>query len=630
MAGAILEVKYFNTFLLKKVNKSNRIIWNGSFGIPRDIGGYPVLPKSDTGGINTWAIEESRIRGGYNNTTVDFGAKAYIVEEESLGTRRFNTIIYSGIFNSRTGINQTNVFSVGEDITKSVDPANGSIQKLYAEDTNLNVFQELKVSRALIDKDAIYSAEGGGTVTSSNLVIGAIQPYAGKYGISKNPESFAVYGNRKYFADTNNNVILRLGNSGIDEISAYGMKDYFRDRLNNINNAYSNGVILGAWDIHNKEYVVSMQANGIETYFDTLSFDEQAKGWVSQYSYEPDQIFSLRNEFYSVKTVGENAFAVTTGVETTPQPQSVFQLLPGSINGNITPGSVATACFITPCTPESFITLGNVVSFDPDTNTVVLDNERVYSNNVKMFFGSGAVLYRHYSQSVNRANFYGVDNDSSVTFIFNPQATNSKTFKTLAYEGSDGWECPEFVSFFSTKDTIQQIPSYGEGEYALVQGQGTTSAASTTVNVTLRTNISNNIVNRAEVEGPGVIPGTTVESYNPATGDLVLSQPASLNINTTIYFSAYVAPPDYLSVFGTSNPGIDRYYSGFYRKEGKYVANLINNSGPNSQEVNFGDNMTGVKGFYSLVTLQTDKTTDYGRNKTIFSVESEYNLSNGY
>ena len=135
MAGAVIEVKYFNTFILKKVNKNNKQIWNGSFGIPggsNGIGGYPTV-STGVGGDYSWAIEESRIRGGYNNTTVDFGAKAYLVEEEPQGTRRFNTLIYSGIFNSRTGINQTNVFSVGEDITKSADPANGSIQKLYAE-----------------------------------------------------------------------------------------------------------------------------------------------------------------------------------------------------------------------------------------------------------------------------------------------------------------------------------------------------------------------------------------------------------------------------------------------------------------------------------------------------------------
>jgi len=40
--------------------------------------------------------------------------------------------------------------------------------------------------------------------------------------------------------------------------------------------------------------------------------------------------------------------------------------------------------------------------------------------------------------------------------------------------------------------------------------------------------------------------------------------------------------------------------------------------------------MTGIKGFYSIVKLVTDQTTDYGNGKTIFSVESEYDLSNGY
>ena len=86
MAGAIIEVKYFNTFLLKKVNNSGKIpVWNGSFGIPANIGGYPVQSGLDDD--DTWAIEESRIRGGFNNTSVDFGAKAYIVEEEPLATR---------------------------------------------------------------------------------------------------------------------------------------------------------------------------------------------------------------------------------------------------------------------------------------------------------------------------------------------------------------------------------------------------------------------------------------------------------------------------------------------------------------------------------------------------------------
>ena len=64
-------------------------------------------------------LARSRIRGGYNNTSVDFGAKAYIVEEDTDASFLGNSLIYSGPFNSRTGINKTNVFSIGEDITKS-------------------------------------------------------------------------------------------------------------------------------------------------------------------------------------------------------------------------------------------------------------------------------------------------------------------------------------------------------------------------------------------------------------------------------------------------------------------------------------------------------------------------------
>ena len=134
MAGAVIEVKYFNTFVLKKtvVDTSETIVWNGSFGIPAEQGGYPVV--AGTVDESNWAIEESRIRGGYNNTNVDYGVRAYLVEEEPNSTVRFNSLIYSGIFNSRTGINNTNVFSTADDITKSADPANASIQKLYAEE----------------------------------------------------------------------------------------------------------------------------------------------------------------------------------------------------------------------------------------------------------------------------------------------------------------------------------------------------------------------------------------------------------------------------------------------------------------------------------------------------------------
>ena len=264
---------------------------------------FDNIPQAYTGVVaDDWVIEESRIRGGYNNVSVDYGVKAYAVENEPNQSHRFSSLIHSGIFNSRTGVNQTNQFSVAEDITRTIDPANGSIQKLYAEDTNLIIFQESKVSKSLIDKDAIYSAEGNASVTSRNLVIGQNVAYAGEYGMSTDPESFAVNGYRKYFTDRDQNVVCRLSMDGITVISNYGMTDFFRGVLSR---ATENG-IKGGWDAYNKQYVLSIEdlaydpVTGSDRYR-TLSFDETVKGWTSTFTYKPNYLISLNNNFFTTK-----------------------------------------------------------------------------------------------------------------------------------------------------------------------------------------------------------------------------------------------------------------------------------------------------------------------------------------
>ncbi len=406
--GAVIEVKYFNTFLLRKTNEvitdpnsAQAPSWNGSFGVPSSVNGsYPVIPSSDISDTdNNWVIEESRIRGGYNNTNVDYGVRAYISEDEPNGFRRSNSLIYSGIFNSRTGVNDTNVFSVAEEITKSADPVNGSIQKLYAEDTNLIIFQEAKVSRALIDKDAIYSAEGGGSITNINTTIGTIQPYGGNFGISRDPGSFAVYGYRKYFTDRDRNSVLRLSMDGLTEISNYGMSDYFRDEFSYIDVNNVSGNVVGGWDTYNKQFVLSTQLNTVynSSYYKTLSFDEGVKGFPSFYSYKPDHMFSVRGSFYSLKD-----------------------------------------------------------------GKIWKHNQSNKKNN----------------DPIPRGSFYDETNydktKSYITFVFNPKISMSKVFKTVNYEGSNGWQVDSFVSGSTGYDSISPnmhndsaalIYSYDGGSY---------------------------------------------------------------------------------------------------------------------------------------------------------------------
>jgi len=343
--GFSLQVKYYNTYVLKKIADSS---------------------LSD----RNWYIEEARIRGGYNNVQTGLSPRAFLVSENNAQENLSNSIIYSGIFNSRTGINQSNQFPSGEDITRTVDPSKGSIQKLYAENTNLTIFQERKVNRALIDKDAIYTQEGVPMQTTSNVVIGAIQPYAGEFGISTNPESFAVYGYRKYFTDANQGSVLRLSQDGITEISNYGMYDFFRDQLG----VLSSGKAVGGYDIHNKCYTLSLQPASASVPAQTLSFDESIKGWSSRYSYKPSNMFSVQNNFYSTVTSAEKQeIHASTGVQ-----------------------------------------IGDI--------------------------------FQHYSNNVNRANFYTTQYVSQIKSIFNANPSVIKTFQTINYEGAPNWSMTSFVT----------------------------------------------------------------------------------------------------------------------------------------------------------------------------------------
>jgi len=470
----VIEVKYFNSFILRKTLSdaapNSAPMWNGSRG-------DNTYPKTAASSVYNWAVEEARITGGYNNTSVQPGVRAYLVEDNPRASLRVNSMIYSGIFNSRTGINDTNVFSVGEDIIKSVDPANGSIQRLYAENTNLTIFQESKVSRALIDKDAIYSAEGGGTVTSANLVIGAVQPYSGNFGISRNPESFAVYGNRKYFTDKDRNAVLRLSNDGLTEISNYGMFDYFRDKLSELDRSINErGKAIGAWDIHSKQYVLSLQP--FSGTYSTVTFDDGVNGFTSFFGYEPDNGGSIKNQYYTVK------------------------------NG---------------------------------------------------------VLWLHYAADAKRSNFYGTQQKANIEFIFNPKVSMSKVFKTVNYEGGNGWQVDSFKSGITGVASVG-TPINADGDVYNLGTQDTVAL---------------------------------VYSYNQGSYDDKGNQ-----------YPALLTPPI--------------NHAGFSRKENKYMANLINNSPAAAGEVIWGASMTGIKGYFATVKLSTDTVTDVGGMKELFAVSSQY------
>jgi len=575
-----IGVKYFNSFWLKRIVKTItgvfpiQTITYGWPGLPWNPSTYPTFPFNSTPSnsptYNNFYVEESRIRGGFNNSQVSLGVRAYVVNQNVDSQDRKHSLIYSGLLNTRTGFNETNVFSIADPLVKDLDPRNGSIQKLYTEDTNLNVFQESKVSKVLINKNAIYSGDQGSLETGNVNVLGQDVPYLGEYGISRNPESFAEYGYRKYFADKDRASILRLSRDGITEISGYGMKDYFRDTLAQISDTPQRQVItsnltgLQPAGVSNEVNVGGIGGGTADVEIGAMVEVATSGGIVTSTNLYVIDIISANKatlsgtfDFGSVGTyVTVNFVTFRKGVilGSWDAHQSAYTL------------SLQTKPRIISTADSTFDTLG----FDEQVKgwTSFYSYKPVFMGSLKNNFFTfiNTNVYKHYDQTTsnNRGKFYGATTpaDSFVRFIFNPNPTVVKNFNTISYEGNSGWEVNSYVSDFEGFDQVKNTGSFN-------QYQDTTASI------------------KSFVEGQYDSAGNVY----PA----VLTEPI--------------------------------FRAGFDRKENDYVANLINSSVARPGEVIFGNSVSGVKGYIMTVKMSIDTSTDVGGAKQLFSVSSNYVLS---
>ena len=261
-------------------------------------------------------VESNRIGDTFNKVFIDNGVIASttfddegIYQEEN----RKHGLIYSGLYNSTSGVNNLNQFIQAEKITKELNPVYGSIQKLFSRANaqgDLIAFCEDRVLNILANKDALFNADGSANVVSTNNVLGVAQPFSGDYGISKNPESFASESYRAYFTDKQRGAVLRLSRDGLTAISDIGMQKYFGDELEEAVD------LIGSYDKEKGEYNVTISKlnpqviqespingdNGsyIDTFIkSTVSFDEKANGWVSFKSFTPEKGISSSNRYYT-------------------------------------------------------------------------------------------------------------------------------------------------------------------------------------------------------------------------------------------------------------------------------------------------------------------------------------------
>lgn len=317
--GKVEAIKFLD-FETEPGDDSNlNLYWESSktFVVNSDHGGIDVIPWSNCiatiGGTNNKTYLESvNIQDKFNSTSIVKGIRVNTPEPNYGEERRKNGLIFSGLYNSRTGVNELNKFNLTDGITKDLEPNYGGIQKLFALDTNLLAFCEDKVFKILADKDALFNADDGVNVTATNLVLGQAMGFGGNYGISTHPESFAYFNNNIFFTDAKRGSVMQLtpSNGQLFPISRNGMSNFFRDRLGALN---ASNKIIGIYNGYKKMYILSIQgynpshasigteAIPNETTEITTGYSLVSKGWASRYSFIPETGVTLNNKFYTFK-----------------------------------------------------------------------------------------------------------------------------------------------------------------------------------------------------------------------------------------------------------------------------------------------------------------------------------------
>ena len=426
-----------------------------SFRLAKDLHNYEVtLPFHNCYSFGN-GVESDRIRDDFNQVTIDNGPKASTtLEEPYKEERRGSGLIYSGIYNSMSGINNLNQFIQAEKITKDLNPKYGTIQKLHTRNTNLLTLCEDKVFKILANKDALFNADGSANITATENVLGNATPMLGEYGISTNPESFSSLSYRTYFTDKVRGAVIRLSQDGVTAISDVGMKDFFSDSLPNAKR------IIGSVDGRKDEYNITVD------YFDYNTYSVGILGFSNTGSapYTPSStlIFPNQKSYDQIKLgdilkgpgiptgtivinkqINGSEYQIITSQEPTQQDLSSLAD-PVPYQG----GSLATWSTVITSSSVSQDYTNYTVSYSESSGGWVsfkswLQESGVTLNNQYYTFKYGN-LYQHHQEKAPRNNFYGDQYDSSVQVLFNEEPGTVKSFQTLNYEGTQSRITPDF------------------------------------------------------------------------------------------------------------------------------------------------------------------------------------------
>ena len=450
-----------------------------------DINGQPNPAKPSEQFYKRYYIEDESVSDFFDSKAVAIG-RPHIEMPEQAEIQRTSSVTYSDAFALDSSRLNLSSFNPSLFPFKDYNSRDGDICFMLDNSETLMVMQENKVSSTPIGRTLIEDAGGGQLVTSIN-VMGTETFYGGDYGPGKQPESVVERFGKIYFCDVAKGAVVEISGKGIKLISAINMDSYFGTKFSDINSVTQTAKIPCGLDPDNDEYIVTVQAidtrridvpsvNGgtlsnvskssTTTFNDALcdiifkdggnstweklsdNFQLEDQEWdnsgngvivldklADRGSCIVDSALRTSTSSINVKLTTSNSSLGGTATvslkdSSVDLPASVTKQSDGSsisLTLTSTSGHVTAETIAYSTTKEFWLTF---YSFQPEMYEKLHD---------RFFSFLGGVMHRH-NVNETRNNFYGVQNNSTLTVVSRANPSDIKVYDAMSLEGNFSWD----------------------------------------------------------------------------------------------------------------------------------------------------------------------------------------------
>ncbi len=161
---------------------------------------------------------------------------------------------------------------------------------------------ERATTSVYIGRQFITSADGQEILAKSDRIVGDDRRLRGTYG-TVNPESVVENNGRVYYWDAYRFEPMRYSNDGLTPLgSLYGFRNFFHSTGQERFKYLSESVVLGAYHPLWEMYIITfapITSQGIPA--KTIGFSEKFKGWITDFSFLPDEYEKINNDLITWK-----------------------------------------------------------------------------------------------------------------------------------------------------------------------------------------------------------------------------------------------------------------------------------------------------------------------------------------